>query len=131
MATYLLDANHVGVGVDESSLVGQRIYEARRAGSRIGTRLPALCEVEAGIRQVKRKVQYRHDLNHLLLQIKIWPIELKTTRIFGDLHLEMRRAGRALSHVDIIIAALALQMKHTILTTDRDFEAIWDIQTED
>ena len=83
------------------------------------------------MRQVRRKVQYRRDLDHLLLQLRLWPIDLKTAPIFGDIYMELRRTGRVLSQVDIMIAALARQMKLTILTTDRDFEALPDIRTED
>src|SRR5947207_8118665 len=131
MPAYLLDTNHVGMAVDRATAVGQRVYEARLAGQRLGTCLPVLCEIEAGMRQVRRKAQYRRDLNHLLLQVRLWPIELKTTRIFGDIYMELRRAGRVLSQVDIMVASLARQMKLTILTTDRDFEALSDIRTAD
>jgi tRNA(fMet)-specific endonuclease VapC len=131
MSVYLLDTNHVGLAVDRASLVGQGIVEARLNGIRLGTCLPVLCEIEAGMRQVRRKAQYRRDLNHLLLQLRLWPIDLKTTRIYGDIYTELRRGGRVLSQVDIMVAALARQMKLTILTTDRDFEALPDIRTED
>ena len=131
MSAYLLDTNHVGLAVDRASLVGQRMVEARLAGIRLGTCLPVLCEIEAGMRQVRRKVQYRRDLNHLLLQVRLWPIDLKTARIFGDIYLELRRAGRVLTQVDIMVASLARQMKLTILTIDRDFEALPDIRTDD
>lgn len=94
MPSYLLDTNHVGLAVDQTSLVGQRIVEARLAGVRLGTCLPVLCEIEAGLRQVRRKVRYRRDLNHLLLQLRLWPIDLKTARIFGDIYTELRQAGR-------------------------------------
>jgi tRNA(fMet)-specific endonuclease VapC len=128
---YLLDTNHVGMAVDPASLVGQRIFEARLAGLRLGTCLPVLCEIEAGMRQVRHKVKYRRDLNHLLLQLRLWLVDLKTARIYGDLYIELRRGGRVLSQVDIMVAALARQMKLTILTTDRDFEALPDIRTAD
>jgi tRNA(fMet)-specific endonuclease VapC len=131
MAAYLLDTNHVGLAVDRDSFVGQRIVQARLAGIRLGTCLPVLCEIEAGMRQVRGKAKYRRDLNHLLLQVRLWPIDLKTARIFGDIYTELRSAGRVLSQVDIMIAALARQMKFTILTTDRDFVALPDIRTED
>ena len=49
MSAYLLDTNHVGLAVDKNSVVGQRIFEARLAGTRLGTCLPVLCEIEAGI----------------------------------------------------------------------------------
>jgi tRNA(fMet)-specific endonuclease VapC len=131
MPAYLLDTNHVGMAVNPASSVGRRLFEARLVGTRFGTCLPVLCEVEAGMRQVRHKARYRRDLNHLLLQLRLWPIDLKTTQIYGDLHFDLRRRGRALSQVDIMVAALARQMSFTILTTDGDFAAIPDIRTED
>ena len=131
MPAYLLDTNHVGLAVDRASVVGQWIFEARLAGIRLGTCLPVLCEIEAGMRQVRHKAKYRRDLNHLLLQLRLWPVDLKTTRIYGDLYTELRRRGRALSQVDIIVAALARQMKLTVLTTDLDFQGLPDIRTAD
>ena len=131
MPAYLLDTNHVGMAVDRASVVGQRIFEARLAGIRLGTCLPVLCEIEAGLRQVRHKMKYRRDLNHLLLQLRLWPVDLKTARFYGDLYMELRRRGRVLSQVDIMVAALARQMKLTILTTDLDFEALPDIRTAD
>jgi tRNA(fMet)-specific endonuclease VapC len=131
MPAYLLDTNHIGRAVDRASIVGQRILEARLAGVPLGTCLPVLCEIEAGMRQVQHQVKYRRDLNHLLLQLRLWPVDLKTARIYGDLYIELRRLGRAFSQVDIMVAALARQRKLTILTTDRDFEALPDIRTAD
>jgi tRNA(fMet)-specific endonuclease VapC len=128
---YLLDTNHVGMAVDRASVVGQRIFEARFAGQRLGTCLPVLCEIEAGLRQVRHKVKYRRDLNHLLLQLRLWPVDLKTCRIYGDIYFDLRLRGRVFSQVDIMVAALARQLKLTILTTDRDFGALPDIRTAD
>lgn len=131
MAAYLLDTKHVGLAVDQASVVGQRIFEARLAGVRLGTCLPVLCEIEAGIRQVRHKVKYLRDLNHLLRQLRLWPIDLKTSRMYRDVHMELRRRGRVLSQVDMMIAALARQLKLGVLTTDADFAALPDIRTED
>src|SRR5262245_39400953 len=131
MPAYLLDTNHVGLAVNRTSLVGQRIFQARLAGERLGTCLPLLCEIEAGMRYLRHKARYRRDLNHLLLQLRLWPIDLKTTRIYGELFEELCKSGRVLSQVDIMIAAIARQRKLRVLTTDRDFEALPDIRTED
>ena len=131
MPAYLLDTNHVGMAVDRTSVVGQRIFEARLAGMRLGTCVPVLCEIEAGMRQLRHKVKYRRNLNHLLLQLRLWPVDLKTARIYGDTYMELRQRGRVLSQVDIMVAALARQRKLTILTTDGDFEALPDIRTAD
>jgi predicted nucleic acid-binding protein len=131
MAGYLLDTNHVGLAVDKTSNVGRKIFEARLSGARVGTCLPVLCEIEAGIRQVRRKAAYRRDLDHLLGQLRLWPLDVKTTQIYGDLYIELRRRGRVLSQVDIMVAALARQMKLTVLTTDMDFEGLPDVPRED
>jgi predicted nucleic acid-binding protein len=131
MPAYLLDTNHIGMAVDRASIVAQRIFEARLLGTRFGTCTPVLCEIEAGMRQVRHKLKYRRNLGHLLLQLRLWPVDLKTTRIYGDLYIELRQRGKALSQVDLMVAALAKQMKLTILTTDRDFEALSDIEIED
>src|SRR5260370_16123124 len=128
MPAFLLDTNHVGMAVDRASVVGQRIFEARLRGVRLGTCLPVLCEIKAGLRQVKHKARYRRDLDHLLLQLRLWPINLKTTRIYGEMYTELRRRGRVLSQVDIMVAALARQLRLTVLTTDGDFKALPDIR---
>src|SRR5713226_4129547 len=103
MAAYLLDTNHVGMAVNRASIVGQRIFEARLAGIRLGTCLPVLCEIEAGMRQVRHKMKYRRDLNHLLIQLRLWPIDRQTARLYGDVYTELRQRGRVLSQVDIMV----------------------------
>ena len=123
MPAYILDTNHVGSAVDRASSVGQRIFEARLGRVRVGTCLPVLCEIEAGIRQVRNQAKYRRDLNHLLRQLRLWPIDGKTARLYGDIYSELSRRGRILSQVDIMVAALARQMKLIILTTDRDWQS--------
>jgi predicted nucleic acid-binding protein len=65
-----------------------------------------------------------------LIQLRLWPIDLKTAQIYGETYVELRRLGRVLSQVDIMVAALARQMKLTILTTDNDFDGLDDIRTE-
>lgn len=113
MARYLLDTNHLSLAVKQDSVVAQRIFEARLAGIRLGTCLPVLCETEAGIRQVRHKSKYRRDLNQLLGQIRIWPMDLETTRHYGDIYYDLRRRGRVLSQVDIMVAALARQIDNS------------------
>jgi predicted nucleic acid-binding protein len=131
MPGFLLDTNQVGMAVDRASMVGQRIFEVRLAGMRVGTCLPVLCEIEAGIWKVRYKVRYRRDLNHLLRQLRLWPIDLKTAQIYSDIYTELRRRGRVLSQVDIMVAALARQLRLTVLTTDGDFEALPDLRRAD
>jgi tRNA(fMet)-specific endonuclease VapC len=57
-------------------------------------------------------------------------LDAETARLYGAVYLDLRRQGRALSQVDMILAALARQHKLTVLTTDRDFEALPDLRVE-
>jgi tRNA(fMet)-specific endonuclease VapC len=65
----------------------------------------------------------------LLRQIRIWPIDRSTAQLYGEIHHELKRRGRVLSQVDMMLAALARQMKLAIVTSDQDFEALPDIMT--
>jgi predicted nucleic acid-binding protein len=62
--------------------------------------------------------------------MRLWPIDLTMAERYAEVYHELRKAGRALSQVDIISAALARQLNATLLTTDQDFQALPDIQTE-
>jgi len=129
-ASYLLDTNHLSRAVTPRSFVRQRITDLRQRGIKVGTCVPVFCEIEAGIQQVRRPDAYRLNLERLLRQIRVWPIDLSTARLYGMIHHDLKRGGRVLSQVDMMIAALARQMRLTVATSDQDFAALPDIPTE-
>lgn len=130
MRRFLLDTNHISKAINPAAAMAQRIVEAQRDGHRIGVCLPVLCEVEAGMRYVQRPELYRKSLDHLLKTVRVWPMDALTTKLYGDLFAELRSLGRALSTVDVMIAALARQFGFTILTSDRDFDAVSGVTVE-
>ena len=130
-AGYLLDTNHLSRAVTPRSSVRQRITALRQRGIKVGTCVPVLCEIEAGIQQVSQPDAYRLSLERLLRQIRVWPIDPSTATIYGAIHHDLRRRGRVLSQVDMMVAALARQMALTVATSDQDFAALPDIATED
>jgi predicted nucleic acid-binding protein len=69
-------------------------------------------------------------LRHLFRHLRLWPIEQGLARAYGGVYLELRRKGRVLSQVDMMLAGLSRIMNLTLLTSDRDFEALPDIHTE-
>ena len=131
MPGYLLDTNHLGKALRRVSIVRDRIRQTRRRGIKIGTRIPAICGLEIGIRQLSRQDQNRRDLALLLDHVRVWPIDQSIVSSYGEIYLGVRRRGRVLSQVDLMSASLATVMNLTILTADRDFEAMPDIRTED
>jgi tRNA(fMet)-specific endonuclease VapC len=130
VTAYLLDTNHLGAALDNESRVYERILAARRQGSRVGTCAPVLCELAVGIEQTARRETNWRSLGVFLRQIRIWPIDAVTARIYGEIYNDLRSRGRVLSQVDMMVAALAKRMKLTVLTTDGDFEAVPDVRVE-
>jgi tRNA(fMet)-specific endonuclease VapC len=130
MAGYLLDTNHVSDAIRRVSRLRDRIQQARRLGARFGTCIPVLCELEAGIQQTARPDSARQTLNRLLRDVRIWPIDRDVAVVWGAVFNELRRQGRSLSQTDIALVALARSRGLTLLTADRDFEAVIGLRIE-
>lgn len=130
-ARYLLDTNHLGMATRTRSLVYRRICEERESGVRFGTCIPVICELEVGIQNLSDPERSRHGLRGLIQRhVRIWPMDSKTSEIYGSLVHRLRERGRVLSQVDIMIAALAIQHDLILLTTDRDFEGLPEVKAE-
>jgi tRNA(fMet)-specific endonuclease VapC len=130
MPDYLLDCNHLSAALRKVSPVRERIHQGRRAGHRFLSCYPVLCELEVGIQQTPKPEENRRRLLQLLRQVRLWPLDAETTRLYGTVYLELRRQGRALSQVDMMLAALARQYNLTVLTTDQDFGILTDLRLE-
>ena len=130
MKGYLLNTNQLSIGVRARSPVSVRLEEVRPRGVRVGTCVPALCELEVGIHQVHDPIGYRPTLHVLLRRLRIWPITLQTSELYGDIYNDLRRRGRALSQVDMMPAALCRELDLVLVTTDKDFAALPWLRTE-
>ena len=130
MKGYLLDTNHLSVGVRADSAVAVRLEEVRKRGVRVGTCVPALCELEVGIQQVHDPAGYRPALHVLLRRLRIWPTTLQTAENYGEIYSDLKRRGRALSQVDMMLAALCRELDLVLVTTDGDFAALPWLPTE-
>ena len=130
MLDYLLDCNHLAAALRKVSPVRERMHQGRRGGQRFISCYPVLCELEVGIQLTAQPDETRRRLAQLLRHVRLWPVDTDTTRFYGAVYNELRRQGRVLSQVDMMLAALARQHKLTVLTTDRDFEALPDLRVE-
>ncbi len=130
MAGYLLDTNHMSDAIRKTSMLRDRLRAAHRQGFGLATCWPVLCELEAGICQTTRADAYRRTLQTLLKEIRIWAVDWQTVRQYGEIFKKTKKKGRILSHVDMVLASLAIQFKATLLTSDKDFEATPEIKTE-
>jgi len=127
---YLLDANHLGAAVNPGSRIRDRLRAEHRAGCVFGTCVLVIGEVEAGFQQTPDPERNRRALRAVREYVRLWPITEAIARLYGTLFNDLRSRGRVLSLTDMFLAALCRQMNLTLLTTDRDFEALPDIRTE-
>jgi tRNA(fMet)-specific endonuclease VapC len=130
MARYLFDTNHLSAAIDDEAGVRGRILGARQAGHRLGTCVPVLCELETGLERTRRREQNRRILRTLLRQIRIWPLDPPMARVYAEIYHDLRARGRVLSQVDMMLAALGRSLDATLLTDDRDFEALPGLRVE-
>ena len=130
MRGYLLDTNHLSDAIQPGSRLPARLGEVMRRRMAVGVCVPVLCELAAGIQGLGHPEPYRQGLTRLLARTRIWPLDLRTAGTYGELFQDLRARGRALSQVDLMIAALARQMHLNILTADQDFAMLPDLAIE-
>jgi tRNA(fMet)-specific endonuclease VapC len=59
-----------------------------------------------------------------LAAVRVLPVTLETTPLFGEIAAHMRRGGFALSQNDLWLAAMCKQHGFALATRDRDFDAV-------
>lgn len=130
LGPYLLDTNHLGAAVRRRADIRERVRDAQALGIRVGTCAPVLCEVACGLRFGKNPAADIYRLRQVLQEVRIWALDLDASLVYAEVWNELRLKGRVLSQVDMMLAAMCRVMKLTLLTTDRDFEALPDSRTE-
>jgi predicted nucleic acid-binding protein len=130
MNRYLLDTNHLSEAISRVSVVRDRMRQLHRQGTVFGTCGPVLCELLVGVLQRKDALPTRRRLEGLLQLVRIWPIDVDIADCYAEVYKELQKAGRALSQVDMMLAALCRRSNLILQTTDQDFQALPDIRTE-
>src|SRR6266568_2500704 len=106
MTGYLLDTNHLSESIRQVSRIRDRIRLTHRKGIRIGTCVNVVCELEAGIQNLKTPESYRRRLRESLRIVRLWPIDLDMARLYGEIYVQLQNMGRVLDHVDMLLAVL-------------------------
>jgi len=130
MTWFLLDTNHLSDAIKPVSRVRDRVQSARLEGHVFGICVPVLCELEVGLQQLRNEAEFRRRLSEFSRHLQVWPLGTAIPGFFARMSLDLRGRGRVLSPIDIMLAALTRSMNLTLLTGDRDFEALPDIRIE-
>jgi predicted nucleic acid-binding protein len=85
--------------------------------------LPVIAELRYGFLKGSQQNRNEHTLQRFLAQQNVAVVvpTLQTADMYAELQLYCVQKGKALSHNDIWIAALAQEANDTLVTFDRDF----------
>ncbi|MBA4187700.1 MAG: PIN domain-containing protein [Planctomycetaceae bacterium] len=131
MSRYLLDTNALADCIFRRRGVHERVRAARLAGHTIGTGIPVVAELLAGIEYSATRDANLDVLNRNLALFRQWPFTTEAAREYGRLYAAFRRVGRTIQTVDLMIAATALTMGGcTVVTSDSDLSVVPGLDVE-
>ncbi|MCW1970311.1 MAG: type II toxin-antitoxin system VapC family toxin [Anaerolineae bacterium] len=130
MRRYLLDTNHAARLVTISQPLRQKIFEHVGLGNEFYIAIPALTEILFGVSLLPRAVVNLEEWYRLEQILGVVALTQQDARQAAYLQVELRRRGRQIGTIDAQIAVIALRENFTLLTTDRDFDAIWALERE-
>ncbi|MSR60054.1 MAG: type II toxin-antitoxin system VapC family toxin [Planctomycetaceae bacterium] len=131
MNRYLLDTNAAADCIFRRKGVHERVKQARLAGHRIGMGIPVLAELLAGIELSDTRERNLEILNRNIGLFRVWPLTSEAAGKYARLYAELRRRGRPMQTMDILIAAIALSLGNCIVvTTDSDLSAVPELKVE-
>jgi tRNA(fMet)-specific endonuclease VapC len=131
MTRFLLDTGVAGAYADNRRSVIDRAKEAAARGDRVGICTPVLGELWAGVQLSATRERNLRSLRIALASWTVWPYTHEAAEEFGRLRAVLRRAGRSMQQIDIMIAAIASSLGNcTVVTSDSDLSAVPGLAVE-
>ena len=129
MKHYMLDTNTVSYLMKGHTEVSRRIMNIPMSSLCISS----LTEGELIFGLAKRPMaKMLHKIvREFLLRVDVLPWDSKVAETYGYLRAEMENKGITLGHLDMLIAAHALQAKNVLVTADKAFRHISHLSIED
>ncbi|HBI44693.1 MAG TPA: PIN domain-containing protein [Planctomycetales bacterium] len=131
MIRYLLDTGIAGDFLDRRHGVHDRARAEVARGNRVGIALPVLAELAYGIEWSASRDRNMQRLRLALATWTVWPFDHKAAFEYGRITAELRRIGRPMQVIDVMIAATAFTLgKCTVVSRDSDLFAIPRLNVE-
>ena len=100
-------------------------------GNRVWIGIPVLAELVYGIEQSTSRDRNMQRLRTTLPAWKVWPFDDKAAFEYGRLAAELKRIGRPMQQVDIMIAAITFSLGNcSVVTADTDLAAVPGLTVE-
>jgi tRNA(fMet)-specific endonuclease VapC len=129
-ARYLLDTNAVSRAADGD----YPIIEKRVSGFHPGELYISVItegEILFGLAKTPEATRKAFLMQAMLRRFSILPWDSETAASYGFIRAEMRRRGRALGPLDMLIAAHAISVDATLVTSDAAFRFVPGLTVED
>ena len=124
MKRFLLDTGAAGDYIHRRG-VYERVRAAVLQGDRVGVGLPVLAESWYGVENSSTRVRNAERLRRVLPELIVWPLTEQATELYGRIAAELRRTGRPIGTMDMLIAAIALTLGNTtVISSDKDLTAV-------
>jgi tRNA(fMet)-specific endonuclease VapC len=131
MTRYLLDTNMAGHFVNRRHGVHERVHDEVSKGNRVGIAMPVLAELVYGIEWSGSRDRNMQRLRTAMPSLKVWPFDEKAAFEYGRVAAELRRVGRPMQVVDMMVAAVAFSLGNcTVVSTDSDLSAVPGLKVE-
>lgn len=131
MTRFLLDTGIAGDYVHRRHGIYERACAAIKAGHRIGIGLPVLAELWFGVENSSSRERNAAKLRRVLPELIIWPLTDASAEEYGRIAAELKRIGRPIGTIDMLIAAIALSLgKTTVVSADNDLTAVPGLTVE-
>jgi tRNA(fMet)-specific endonuclease VapC len=131
MRRFLLDTGMAGDFIDRRRGVYEHARRETARGNRVGIGIPVLAELVYGIELSSSRDRNMQRLRAALPSWKVWPFDDKAAFEYGRLAAELRRIGRPMQQVDIMIAAIACSLGNcSVVTADSDLTAVPGLTVE-
>ena len=131
MRRYLLDTGIAQDFINHRNGVRERADAVRKEGNRLGICTPVLGELWSGVEGSSSRDRNLGRLQHALSRLVGWPYTTEAAEEFGRIFADLRRIGRPMQQIDIMIAAIAFSLGQcTVVTTDTDLAAVPGLTVE-
>lgn len=125
MRKYLLDSGIASDFINRRHGVPDRFTAEVTRGHRIGIGTPILAELAYGIEASQNRDRNMQALRLALPALTLWAFDQAAAFEYGRLAAELRRIGRPMQTVDVMIAAIALSPgNRAVVSRDGDLAAV-------
>lgn len=131
MTRFLLDSGIANDYIERRNGVYERARAEALRGNRVGTAVPVLAELAAGIERSQSRDRNMRALELAVSILTLWPFDEVAAYEYGRVYTELHRIGRPMQKIDMMIAAVARVLGNTVVVTkDSDLFAVPGLKVE-